>query len=559
MSGSVGVASINQAWSDTMKTKAAMKAQRRFVNQLAWATTALLTSALWAIAAALPDTVEQNFAEVGEAVARLLQSGDTAGFAKELAPSIADWRAAISTNRVTKGNNPLGPDFQKSLDQQGHNLEASAKRLLAKAAELKLDFARAQITAKPKPLRVLGSARYLDVQEENETLPSAQELEFVLTVEPTARAKEPERLRGEYTLKLHTLLHFPGGWRCAEGARWVAFPSGVADEKTQRELAIAGRAAAYQGITQADDPALARFGEGLVRFVRTRDLKVFEDEALLSLDAANEDRIELLEAARRVTEQMDRFGIDFADAAVHVKNVAFQSLFPRAGQGEIEGVEGNQLAVSFAVQSSRKSKTGASLSGDYALSATEAVRKDNRWRLTGKIQWAQFPAGVLDEKAAAELAFENYVAEHGTLPPGATAPDIEFVRVDNQQRMRLKDLRGKVVVLDFWAVNCAPCQEPLQEMQKYFEQHPAWKDRVEVVPISIDDSLKAARDHLAKHGWTNTFNVWAGSGGWQSAPAKAFRVTGIPIWYVIDSRGVIAEAGLTPLLDTPEIVNGLLK
>ena len=58
MSGSVGVASINQAWSDTMKTKAAMKAQRRFVNQLAWATTALLTSALWAIAAALPDTVE---------------------------------------------------------------------------------------------------------------------------------------------------------------------------------------------------------------------------------------------------------------------------------------------------------------------------------------------------------------------------------------------------------------------------------------------------------------------------------------------------------------------
>ena len=96
-------------------------------------------------------------------------------------------------------------------------------------------------------------------------------------------------------------------------------------------------------------------------------------------------------------------------------------------------------------------------------------------------------------------------------------------------------------------------------MQKYYEQHPAWKERVEVVPISIDDSLKAARDHLAKHGWTNTFNVWAGSGGWQSAAAKAFRVTGIPICYVIDSRGVIAEAGLTPLLDTPEIVNGLLK
>ena len=79
------------------------------------------------------------------------------------------------------------------------------------------------------------------------------------------------------------------------------------------------------------------------------------------------------------------------------------------------------------------------------------------------------------------------------------------------------------------------------------------------MPISIDDSLEAAREHLVKHGWTNTFNVWAGSGGWQSAAAKAFRVTELPICYVIDSRGVIAGAGLTPLLDTPEMVNGMLK
>src|SRR5207249_12321406 len=111
----------------------------------------------------------------------------------------------------------------------------------------------------------------------------------------------------------------------------------------------------------------------------------------------------------------------------------------------IEGVVGNQLAVSSTVQSSRKSRTGEAVSGDYSLSATEAVRKGNRWHLTGKIQWAQFPAGVLDEKAAAELAFENYVAEHGTLPPGATAPDSEFVRVDNQQRIRPTDRRRQVV------------------------------------------------------------------------------------------------------------------
>jgi thiol-disulfide isomerase/thioredoxin len=130
--------------------------------------------------------------------------------------------------------------------------------------------------------------------------------------------------------------------------------------------------------------------------------------------------------------------------------------------------------------------------------------------------------------------------------------------MDNEQRLRLADLRGKVVVLDFWGVGCASCQEPLQKMQNYHEQNPAWKGRVELVPISIDGSLKAASEHLAKRGWTNTFNVWA-PGGQDSTPVKAFRVTAIPVCYIIGTNGVIAAANYTFAMDIPEIVNGLLK
>jgi len=63
------------------------------------------------------------------------------------------------------------------------------------------------------------------------------------------------------------------------------------------------------------------------------------------------------------------------------------------------------------------------------------------------------------------------------------------------------------------------------------------------VPISIDDTMKVLRTHLDKRGWTNTFNVWAGDGGWHCAPAKIFRVRGVPTTYIIDQQGRISRGG----------------
>ena len=66
-------------------------------------------------------------------------------------------------------------------------------------------------------------------------------------------------------------------------------------------------------------------------------------------------------------------------------------------------------------------------------------------------------------------------------------------------------------------------------------------------------------NHMNKRGWTNTFNAWAGEGDWQSAPAKAFRVTGIPTCYVINTNGMIVSAGHPMGVRAPEVVNQLLK
>lgn len=85
----------------------------------------------------------------------------------------------------------------------------------------------------------------------------------------------------------------------------------------------------------------------------------------------------------------------------------------------------------------------------------------------------------------------------GPKPPlvGASAP--EFTVTDADRTVALKDLRGKVVVLNFWATWCAPCVE---EMPSLVQMQKQLKDRgVTVLGVSVDDDPRQYHTFLEKN------------------------------------------------------------
>lgn len=140
---------------------------------------------------------------------------------------------------------------------------------------------------------------------------------------------------------------------------------------------------------------------------------------------------------------------------------------------------------------------------------------------------AQATAEDLDAKYATEL-----------LKPGTEAPEIALSTIDGKQ-FTLKSLRGKYVVLDFWASWCSDCRRDAPNIVALYNKF--HQKGVEFVGVSFDRNNESWKNGVAKLALPYT-QVSDLKNMRESPVSLAYHIKWIPSVYVIDPEGKVALA-----------------
>jgi cytochrome c biogenesis protein CcmG/thiol:disulfide interchange protein DsbE len=144
------------------------------------------------------------------------------------------------------------------------------------------------------------------------------------------------------------------------------------------------------------------------------------------------------------------------------------------------------------------------------------------------------------------------IRSNQTQPTAGPAPDFTMTTYDGQE-YRLSDLRGKVVIVNFWASWCIPCHDEAPALQRVYERY---KDRgVEMLGVAYTDTDTNALAFIDKYDMTYPTGPDTGT-----RISDRYNIIGVPETFVIDQQGNIAKFIMQPTTEAElsAIIDGLL-
>ncbi len=166
--------------------------------------------------------------------------------------------------------------------------------------------------------------------------------------------------------------------------------------------------------------------------------------------------------------------------------------------------------------------------------------------------WVQFPIWGSLVGLLVLVGFGLKRSQQGTVQPGDRIPDFSLTffsgyAYNNQTTVKLSALRGKVVLINFWASWCKPCEQEAPMLEQAWEYYqPGGK----VVFLGVDyvDTEPSARIFLKK--FNNTYPNGPDIG---TAISQLFRIKGVPETYILDTEGVLKYVEIGPFQSVAEI------
>ncbi|MCA9252492.1 MAG: TlpA family protein disulfide reductase [Phycisphaerales bacterium] len=143
---------------------------------------------------------------------------------------------------------------------------------------------------------------------------------------------------------------------------------------------------------------------------------------------------------------------------------------------------------------------------------------------------------VAADKKPIDLKIDRFLI----INPGELAPDFEGTTLAGE-KVKLSDLRGKVVLIDFWATWCAPCVAEMPNIKRAYDQYKDSGDFV-VLGISVDNDPQTVSRFVTAKG-VNWPQIAVGPSDLNPI-AKTYYVSGVPATFLIDQEGKVVAKDL---------------